>query len=1351
MDGVCQLATCPAGNVGCACINGATCADSAVCVDGLCKSLECIPGSDGCECLAGSCDLGLKCVGSVCIDQTGRIGGGCYPDGTCDMNASCDTTAFPATCVYCDLGEIGCQCDGTTCLPGLACVNGLCSGDPEIQARTIPSDPQCYTPCSNDVTLADGAILTCDSDGLLPGCLDGRVCDNGECVEAGEERKICLADAQCPDFTQCIQGHCYPNCQVDAECSGGLGCHLKVCRQRCTAGKGECPETMLCDAPDGELGFCMPRPSQSGNESTSTPGAISLGTNQLRFSNVDLDREVRVINDSDASIRVSFTKIDHMLVDDRGTVETKSLSVDGDCTATDCPMWWMEMGAAGNITKEQTTEFTVPAHCERDNSCPRITVRIAPPGVSAVRWRGTIRMESPLGTESISLSYVALAEGQWAGKMVYFANFEDEGIDSTDTRTGWLDRDRANIDGISSTDIEVTNGLIKRWGAFRGGVRSWDEMNAVLAATETEQWRWPSVVEDCTIDGGACYLFSDGALGSRPRPYVSDLARLPIPSGSSVFPMAFNLYNDDSDPAEILTGRVVSETALHYPGNPLVKLRFEADPSDEANCDPGVRNHCVVYLRTTNDPTTDGLSLNVNVGARFIRPADGCPDGFTAVQLPWLVPGFERDTNVSNGFLKKTWCVDFRLPAYDSEDIDNISPEDRVENRSLARGNPIPDGQIIRRNVRLLDGAMIDQSRIFLFFRETYPSFLGGEDLKAYGYMLLERRPVDLNREDEDGDGVPEDYEGVEADADVVGADVTTGAVCSADILAEVGYPNGITEANVATAVARMVNGGTGTPLSFPAAAANNTCTGGDEVHYLCEETGLFNGGSDNVSCWGRGGHRNDDGCAAFANNGVCNDGGTGSVNSSCPLGRDATDCGNRYTDTRVECPLESAVTFFTAPAASHTTIVNHECQDTGTCGNVLRNWATSGSVITQVDPLWNCISGSSCDDDSLDRRAGKVFYAANTADVGFTALRPALADAFRYRTRFVNREGTSLGFTPSICQPLGSAVPYCYDPAEIEAIRDRVDCLLSIYEQFYADPNAGRSSDALFTYLQENFAESVPNALDPGPKRTGFEKFYAELLIMLGDQAYTNAFESRFDLAGISSAGFQGDEFEDDGIAVSSIAGYEMFTLHQAVQYYSMALDRFYGISSVISASLAVGDRQTTIRNFVTPETVTVYFDRLIRASTQRSRAWAEIARRYQGFNRADLARRVATRAYNATYLESIALSNTILRVYDQSQGRNKPQLLLALEDAQRRYSMALLDLSNVYQSITDDVNILGFAPDYVPFPALGTGGANIDINAFERIYTFVQSKLESARRREDLALSANAGVRHRRCQLPG
>lgn len=1343
---MCESESCPVGQLGCACGGGSQCMGMSACVDGLCRARTCIPGELGCECLAGSCDPGLACSGNVCIDQTGQVGGGCRSNNTCSTNARCDQTLNPARCVYCDLGTLGCQCDsGESCLPGLSCTNGLCAGDEVVQKRTPPASPKCYTPCSGDLVEEGGEVRRCNPDGYMDGCLDNLVCEMGECKLPSEPRRMCTSDGECPEFQQCMQGYCYSNCDTDADCSDALSCFRHVCRTRCSVGiSDDCPTGTICESEDNVAGYCMASttPDVTANFVPDT-GTFQVTQPVLGFSNVETTKEFQLINRSTGFVNFTVTKASHGLNRQDGSSENIDLPPDGTCTGIACPLWWMEMGEFGFISSDTSIDVRVPPNCENDESCPTITVRLAGEGVNAVRWRGIIKVESPLGSQNVDLSYVAQAEGQWAGRMVYFANFDDAGIDSTEQGgIGWLDRPRRFVEARQGQvrDVAVANGLIQRWGAFRNGGLGggWREMLAVLVATESEQWRWPSVSRDCVARLGACYLFGQGVPNAFPVPYVTNLESSPIPTGVSSFPMAINVYAPDPSAPEELVGRVVSNTALHYPGDPLVEMRFEEDPGAVDSCSPTVRDNCVTFLQTpTGSGERDGLLLDIDIGGRYPKPRDAaCAGGFVEQDMPWLVPGFLADVEIDGGFYEQKWCVDFRLPGYDAP-IENIEPDVQIENRSLALGNPIPNGEIIRRRVKLLDGAMIDQSTVFIIFRETFPSFLGGEDLTAYGYMLLERRPVDLDRQDSNTNGVPDDYEGNRQPDGLMGGGVPPSVQCSEDILDLLGV-DVVTSANADSIVANLVAGGNPDPQDaiVPPSGSVFGCTPslGSEVHYLCEDTGLFNGGFENASCWGSGGWDNDDSCGRSLN-GECNDGGAGSVDGVCGLGTDVTDCGNRYRDARIACPLESNVTFFTASATEHNRIVYHVCQNTGTCASVLQNWTASGSVVTQLDPTFTCTQGEVCDFDPLDRRAGKTFYRPNNQNVYFTGLRASIADAFRYKTRFRNREGTNLGFTPSLCQPISTSEPYCYDPVGIEEIRDRVDCLASIYEAFYSDPNDPDQS-TLFDYLAENFADYSPGPVTGEEPREGFEKLYSELLIMLGDEAYTNAFESRFDLAGLSTAGFPGDQFEDDGLAISGIAGYEMFTLHQAVQYYSMALDRFYRLSQVISASLESGSPELA-RNFLSSDTVTLYFDRLIRASTQRSRAWAEIARRYQGFNESGLARRVATRAYNQTYLESVALANVINRLYDISGGTNKPQLLIELERAQKRYSMALLDLGNVYQSITDEVNILGFSPDYVPFPALGTGGANVDINAFERIYQFAQTKLDVARRREETALN--------------
>ncbi len=81
-------------------------------------------------------------------------------------------------------------------------------------------------------------------------------------------------------------------------------------------------------------------------------------------------------------------------------------------------------------------------------------------------------------------------------------------------------------------------------------------------------------------------------------------------------------------------------------------------------------------------------------------------------------------------------------------------------------------------------------------------------------------------------------------------------------------------------------------------------------------------------------------------------------------------------------------------------------------------------------------------------------------------------------------------------------------------------------------------------------------------------------------------------------------------------------------------------------------------------------------------------------------------------------------------------PAVVQVLEEAQKRYRMALLDMRTVYSTITEDINYFGFSPEYVPFPTLGWGTNN---TAFETIMSRAMSKLMIATERENDALTRN------------
>lgn len=1326
-ESVCQAPTCAPGATGCVCKLGKDCdGETDTCVDGFCKPNGCIAGTKDCECLLGGCDPGLTCQnGTICLDNTGLKGGACKADGTCEQALRCDRSVLPAQCVRCELGSQGCQCkEDDTCNPGMACQMGHCVGDETVLNRTAPSEIFCKTPCKDGLVEDDRYCV----NGYMEGCLDGQTCDKGSCVDAVDgQAKLCMEDSDCAEHQLCYSGYCHSNCQSDNDCTDAdqPACYKHVCRAACTLSAGGCGRGQTCEATDGENGYCVTAPSDFAATPSAPPatGSVSVDKTLIEFSNTSFSTVVTLNNDTDQYVTFTVTKVEHdVLLSDKSQDIKRDYDDASTCTGATCPLWWVEMGEFGSIAADR--KLTVRAAPKCGESCPKLTVRVANSGkaIDAVRWRGAIKVDSSAGAERIDLSYVASPEGHWVGQMHYFANFEDDGIDTVGVVQGWLDRaDKDNVSG-------VRNGLIQRWGAFRNGDISggWDEMKAVLNATSTGQWAWPTVVNSCVASNGACYLY-DSVL---PRFYVTALNDAPIPDGVSQFPMAMNIHIPDGTKPAQYKGRIVSDRAFHYAGNPAVTINFNGDPSDTATCDPEVIGNCVNFI--------EDLDVKLSVGGRYEASAGvtQCSAGFELTTYPWLVPGFLEDATLDSGtgLYRKRACVDARLPYFGTMDDDELAI-----NKNLARSNPIPDGKVLKRTVELLDGAMIDQSELFLLFRERYPSFIDpSEEMVAYGYILLSREPSEIVEDDDNGNGTPDAYEGSAPPSTISDANVNTQAQCSADLLKKIlGNNTSLTQSNAGQVITALIEGGT------PPASSQLVPGASEEVHYVCHETGLFNGGSGHSSDWGAGNNGpNYDSCVTSAN-GVCEDGGARSSASSCAIGTDVTDCGYRYTDTRVECPLKSNVTFFTTKAASLPNIHLDACNNDGSCMDRLNTWISNGAAaLLQVDPSWTCQGAEAfCDDNPLDRRTGKVFYKQASGALHFLPLRAQMNEAFRYKTRFRSRSGSSLGFVPTICVPYSTTTPYCYAPEDIDGLRERVDCLMHIYDRFY-DSAAGSNNsnaDKLYSYLEENFSlREEPNPLGGQPTSyDGFERLYAELLIMLGDDAYTSAFESRFDLAGSLAASFEGDLFERDGIRLSGIAGFEIYKLYQAVQYYDLVLNRFYKLGPVLGASLKSGPTQTD-RNFVSAATVTSYFDRLIRASTQRSRAQSEIARRYQNLNRPDLAKAVAQRAYTSTYLESVVLANLITGLYEVSGGSDRPQILNALKQSQRRYSMALLDLAEVQKSITEDVNFFGYPADYIPFPTLDASTTiSAESNAFEKVLRSTQAKLDIARNREDKALS--------------
>ncbi len=206
---------------------------------------------------------------------------------------------------------------------------------------------------------------------------------------------------------------------------------------------------------------------------------------------------------------------------------------------------------------------------------------------------------------------------------------------------------------------------------------------------------------------------------------------------------------------------------------------------------------------------------------------------------------------------------------------------------------------------------------------------------------------------------------------------------------------------------------------------------------------------------------------------------------------------------------------------------------------------------------------------------------------------------------------------------------------------------------------------------------------------------------------------------------GFAGADFEPEGINLSGVAGHEMFRLYQSAQYYQRVLDRFFRLSPKLEAPSA--------KSFVSAATVTTYFSHLIRASTQKAKVWSEVAKTYHSLDRPKLAQQVVARAYTATYMESTILAGIMRRVLEEASPEDKAAIVASIDSAARSYRQALLNMQTVYAKVSAALNFMGFAADYIPFPALDAK----DGNAFDKLWTSASTKLQLAIARENEALA--------------
>ncbi|WP_236515341.1 hypothetical protein [Sandaracinus amylolyticus] len=1273
--GICLAADCDPGESGCVCLGGTSCtASTDTCEDGVCRPEGCADGEQRCACLGGTCARGLYC-------DRGLGGGTCvddtgHPGGACLVNGLCHDAnrcdVETRTCVSCEPGTQGC----------LATASGACNAGLVVLAgrclaphEVRPDEPRCYTRCRGDARTEDG-VRTCDADGFIEGCLDGYECVDGTCVEPGGSAPSCASDADCPDFQACLHDgagrHCYANCESAQDCGVGLTCDRHVCRVPCERATSAADE-----CPAGH--FCHSIDGTSGvcrelaREMDGDPREVR-GTFTLSTDHVQLGSAVVV-----GEVQLST---DSLLAETFEVVRQEHRAYDATGALVDAqhrdeggsPLGFVSLRVRDGESASGDAPLIVVARPSCGLDCPVIEVQAdgAMPERWA-RWEGALRIRHPeLGERDVSVVFARGASGRWSGVMRYFGSFPDRGLDELAAARG-----PAKIAAAQ----RVQNGLVQVWGAYRSGALPgrWSELSAILTATDSESWRWRSVQDACRTafsrlgeEFRGACYLYDGAAGGLRR-YVSNVDAAPIPTGAVTYPIAIDLQDAPTGRApHRVAGVIDSAVALHYAGSPAIEIAFTSAPGAPGVCPGG---ECVVPITS--------LRADIHVGGRAPALSTSvCGADAVLTSSPWLVPELTTDTifDPETGGRARFECRDRRFPY----------PADPTHSASLTGGNPVPDGHAMHRRLRALDGALVGADRMFVLFEEHLVSRADPEGTRAYGYLVLER-----SSEIALPDAVPSEALAEQTDAPMPLDDVSrapAGPVCERTLVQRAlgAAPSRLTDEQARVLAGALITGVPATrdgsePHTYPR----------DDVFYLCVDTGRFYGGPSGLQ-------------------------------SALPP----------------ECPDESNVRFFTIadPVLTPSAIVAHSCQDRGACGEVLDEWAQRTRPTVAIDPVWLCEGGATyCSEDRDDLRAGKVFFEPREDGVEealFPPLSALVQDAFRYRSRFQSDEGDQLGFAPTACEGTGYSTPYCYDPALLEEVLARTDCLLALYLE-HADPPGTEAWRTLRGALSTSMGMAGPSHVGPLPD--GFERLYAELLVVLGDEAHTRALRSRFDIAAESLAAFPGSALEENGVDLTGIAGYEMRSLYQAVQYFQLATDRFYRVlAPVVEAAdvrTDVGEAGTAV---ITQELVTGYLERLIGASTKKARAWAEIATRYQSLARSDLARRVLERAYSETFLESVILSRLMLRIADRVRASQRAQIVSEIEQAQRRYRVALGEMREVHATLRDDVNAFGFAPDYVPLPAVDESDTRFS-NAFEAVLGIARLRAETARRYEDDAIASN------------
>ncbi|MCP4605349.1 MAG: hypothetical protein GY847_33320, partial [Proteobacteria bacterium] len=576
-------------------------------------------------------------------------------------------------------------------------------------------DVGCFTPCRSG-TKVGGQYVACSDEGLMEGCFGNTVCENGWCVLDSEKASAssalpqrtvvlgaiptggsdggpaapglvgntngsCVDDCGCGEHGTCIKSKCTTECKKKKDCEQGQKCRKKVCRQTCSAeGSGAqssiCPVDTTCViGKDGENGVCMPQCTSAVNEVVqdclrSTGGDLipfevtggDLAINTLYFSENAETLSFELVNNTQCELDLTITKVSHTTYTQEGSTETEEnalhwIDIQNGEHEEDKEIVDVEIAKVGN-------EYVVEKF-PGDGTRARITISgVKNPDI--INWKGVIKIgargagdileeggelgrEEDLGRRMVNLSYSSGVDGQWAGAMFYFGNFGDDNIEE------WINEQ--NPSSKNELAATVGNALVRRWGVVERGVISLDNFRAALDSTLTGAWNWSTVKSKCPSEDGACYPFADPEEKNDDgiEDFSDDLNSAPIPGGVVELPIVMNIKLDDTAASQnAFKGKIISNNTLHYAGDPNVTLSLAMEPGK-----------CEQQGKVCKNDIT-GFQSDIVVGGRFVPPEDGpgcsAMEDFVQKSTPWLVEGFDRNTQLLSSKRRVVDCRDTTTP-----------------------------------------------------------------------------------------------------------------------------------------------------------------------------------------------------------------------------------------------------------------------------------------------------------------------------------------------------------------------------------------------------------------------------------------------------------------------------------------------------------------------------------------------------------------------------------------------------------------------------------------------------------------------------------------------------------------